>query len=228
MQYEKEKDMAVKLRKEGLSYSEILKKISVAKSTLSLWLRSVNLSKKQNQRLTEKKILAQKRGAEARKNIRILQTKNIFNETKNDVTKIIHNPLWFAGILLYWAEGSKQKDTNVAQRVSFANSDEKMIRLFVKWLNDVLKIKKDDLTFELYIHEKSDFENAKEWWAHSLSCEKEKIRIYFKRHQSKNTKRKNTEENYHGLMRVTVKTSTRLNRKISAWIIHLCKYCGIV
>ena len=52
------KERAIKLRREGLSYSEILQKIPVAKSTLSLWLRSIGLSKKQVQRLTEKKLLA--------------------------------------------------------------------------------------------------------------------------------------------------------------------------
>jgi len=45
---------AIELRKKGLSYSEILKCVPVAKSTLSLWLRSVGLSKKQRQRLTDK------------------------------------------------------------------------------------------------------------------------------------------------------------------------------
>ena len=48
------KEKAVKFRKQGLSYSEILKQIPVAKSTLSLWLKSVNLSNKQSQRLAEK------------------------------------------------------------------------------------------------------------------------------------------------------------------------------
>jgi len=43
----KEKEKAIKLRKRGFSYSEILREIPVAKSTLSLWLRSVGLAKKQ-------------------------------------------------------------------------------------------------------------------------------------------------------------------------------------
>ena len=35
------------LRREGMTYSEILKIIPVAKSTISLWLREVGLSKKE-------------------------------------------------------------------------------------------------------------------------------------------------------------------------------------
>jgi transposase len=51
----KEKETAIELRKQGYSYSEILKRVPVAKSTLSLWLRSVGLAERQKQRLSEKK-----------------------------------------------------------------------------------------------------------------------------------------------------------------------------
>lgn len=40
--------IAIELRKRGLSYSEILMQVPVAKSTLSIWLHSVGLSKTQN------------------------------------------------------------------------------------------------------------------------------------------------------------------------------------
>lgn len=49
-----EKLKAIKLRREGLSYREILRYVPVAKSTLSLWLRDVGLAKRQTQRLTKK------------------------------------------------------------------------------------------------------------------------------------------------------------------------------
>ncbi len=42
-----ERKKAIQLRKKGLSYSKILKQVPVAKSTLSLWLRSVGLTKRQ-------------------------------------------------------------------------------------------------------------------------------------------------------------------------------------
>jgi len=71
------KDKAIDLRKQGLSYSEILKKIPVAKSTLSDWLHSVGLSKNQKQRITEKKLAAIKRGGEAKRRKRIEKTKKI-------------------------------------------------------------------------------------------------------------------------------------------------------
>ena len=68
------RDKAIKLRGAGLLYSEILQEIPVAKSTLSLWLQSVSLSKRQVQRLTEKKSEAIQRGWQSRKNERIEKT----------------------------------------------------------------------------------------------------------------------------------------------------------
>ncbi len=60
---QKEKNKAIELRKQGLSYREILGQISVAKSSLSLWLKSVKLAQEQKQRLTDKKLASARKGA---------------------------------------------------------------------------------------------------------------------------------------------------------------------
>src|SRR3989338_8269755 len=48
------KELALKLRTEGLSYQEIAQKVPVAKSTISLWVRNVPLTTVQRKRLNEK------------------------------------------------------------------------------------------------------------------------------------------------------------------------------
>ncbi len=50
------KEKAIELRRKGFSYSEILKEILVAKSTLSIWLKEVGLSISQKQKITAKRI----------------------------------------------------------------------------------------------------------------------------------------------------------------------------
>ena len=47
----KEKIEAVRLRRLGRSYAEIRKKVRASKSTLSMWLKDIRLSKKQKNRL---------------------------------------------------------------------------------------------------------------------------------------------------------------------------------
>jgi len=81
----KEKERAIKLREKGFSYSEILKWIPVSKSTLSLWLKRVGLSKIQKQRLTEKKLAAALRGARAKREQKI----ELINKIHKEEEKIL-------------------------------------------------------------------------------------------------------------------------------------------
>lgn len=75
----KEREHAIELRRQGLTYSEILKRVPVAKSTLSVWLGEVQLTTKQQQRITEKKRSAMLRGAQARRAQRLSSSKLIFS-----------------------------------------------------------------------------------------------------------------------------------------------------
>lgn len=225
-----EKQKAIDLRKKGFAYSEILKMVPVAKSTLSLWLRSVGLSKEQKQILTKKKIEAARRGGEARRVNRVCSSEKIKEEAEKEIANINQRELWLIGMALYWAEGSKEKEYNIGQGVIFSNSDPMMIKVFLKWLKDVLRIDDDEIKFEIYIHKdsKNKVSEAVEYWSEVTNTTTEKFRfIYFKSNKI-NTKRKNIGNNYYGLLRVVVRKSTNLNRKIQGWVNGIYKYCGIV
>ncbi len=221
------KNKAITLRKSGLSYSEILKQIPVAKSTLSLWLINVGLSKGQKQRLTEKKLESAHRGGERRRQNRLKQIEEINKSAKNEIKKLINNPLWLSGTMLYWAEGSKQRIHTVSHGTIFNNSDPLMIKIFILWLKKIAQVDTKSLKFELYIHESGNVEKALNHWTKICSCKKKDIRVYFKRNKIR-TNRTNTGDDYHGLIRITVPKSSVLNRKISGWIKGLCEYWGIV
>ncbi|QQG44473.1 MAG: hypothetical protein HYW86_00970 [Candidatus Roizmanbacteria bacterium] len=111
------REEAIKLRKTGLSYSEIQAKVPVARSTLSLWLRSEGLSIRQKQRLTEKKLMSIRRGWEAWKRQRIDRVNLIKDEARKEIRKInIKNEhLLLMGTMLYWAEGAKEKNINLGK-----------------------------------------------------------------------------------------------------------------
>lgn len=222
----KDKQRAVTLRRLGYSYSEILSTISVAKSTLSLWLRSVGLSKQQKQTLTKKRLEASRRGAQKKKEQRIAITKHIQEKAIKDIKKITRKDLWLMGIMLYWAEGSKQKSYNPSVMVQFANSDAYMIKLFLKWLLEICQIKKHNIKFEIYVHynKKSQIRHIVDYWSQIVGFPKAYFRnIYFKKHTIKEY-RKNTGNDYYGLIRVQVRASTNLNRKIAGWVEGVKKY----
>lgn len=214
------KNKAIQLRKEGNSYSEILKEISVSRSTLSLWLRSVNLSKRQKQELTFKKLQAAWRGGEVKKRKRIENSKKIIEQAKMEIGRITDRDAWIAGIMLYWAEGSKQKETNISAGIMFSNSDPIMLRFFINWLRKYLNVTRQDMILEIYFHEnfKSKQNDFIKYWSNELDFPIEKFdRIYFKKNIIK-TKRKNVGVKYHGQINVKVRRSTNLNRRISGWI----------
>lgn len=217
------KEKAIKLRRKGYSYSEILKEIPVAKSTLSLWLRDVGLAKRQKQRLTEKKLKAALRGAQAKKDYRIFITEDIMKKARKEIGKLSKRELWLIGTALYWAEGSKQKANDVAARVCLGNSDPEIIRIFLKWLYEIFGLTPNDIEIRLHIHETGDEVRAKKYWSKITEIPVSKIaKTIFKKHNIK-TNRKFDNSKYYGLLRVVVKRSTNFNRKISGWIEGICE-----
>lgn len=214
------KTKAINLRKEGRTYSEILKHVSVAKSTLSEWFREVKLSKPQFQKLTEKKLQAAKRGGEAKRKQRIARMQAIREIALKDITHISKRELWLIGTVLYWAEGTKEKDFRPGASISFNNSDPRMIRIFIQWLVESCSIDKDRIKCEIYIHEnsKNSANDARKYWSHVSGIPMDKIdKIYFKKNKIKKTNRKNIGNLYYGLLRVKVSASSSLLRQISGW-----------
>ena len=217
---------AIELRKKGLSYSEILQRVPVAKSTLAVWLHSVGLSKKQKQRLTEKKLASAMRGAAKKHEIRIQRTNTIFQNAAKDILNISKKELFLIGVALYWAEGSKEKKEHPGSGVQFSNSDPAMIKLFLKWLVEICAVPKEKIDFDIYIHEshKDNIKKVIAFWSERTEFPKKQFRhVYFKKNKI-NTKRKNTGKLYFGVLKVKVMASSDLNRKIAGWIKAINKY----
>ena len=214
------KEKAIVLRKEGKSYSEILKVVPIAKSTLSDWLRDVGLSKAQHQKLTIKRLEAAKRGALAKHRQKELLIEEINKKALKDIQHVSKRELWLIGIILYWAEGTKEKNFHPGSSINFNNSDPRMIKVFIKWLLESCKIYKDRINFEIYIHEnsKNNVEVVRKYWAKVSGFPLEKFhKIYFKKNKIKKTNRRNTGDLYYGLLRVRVSASSSLLRQVAGW-----------
>lgn len=213
---EQEKNRAIQLRKSGFSYNEIRNEIKVAKSTLSLWLRSVGLAKRHQRRLSERQREAREKGIRLIHERRLEKTYHIKQEASGEIKSLSLRERWLIGVALYWAEGSKEKERST--RVQFSNSDPHMILLFRKWCIDFLKMRSSDFDYTLSIHERSpSIYKAIGFWSDFLNIEPHELRLSFKKHNP-SPKRKNIGVHYNGLIRFTVKKSVDLNRKISGWI----------
>ncbi len=148
-----EKNKAIRLRKKGLSYSEIESQVNVSRASLSLWLRDIPLSDTHKERLYKKQLVQHERAWYLIRQRRIEKTDKIYRESSAQIGTISIRELWLLGIALYWAEGSKAKEHNVSQGVVFSNSDPMMIRLFLDWLRKCVGINDAEILYSLYLHQ---------------------------------------------------------------------------
>lgn len=216
---ELEKEKAIKLRKEGKTYSEILAIIPVAKSTLSLWLREVGVAKVRQQEFTEKKRLASLRGGEAKRKQRIERQTTLYSKAKLQIGNISDRELFLLGIALYWAEGSKEKEYTSGSPLKFANSDPDMIKFFLKWLLSV-GVKKDRISFDIYLHENHRYRVSEviSYWCKIVRFPKSSFKTYFKKNILSTKRRNVLPDAYFGLARIYVKESSDLVRSINGWV----------
>lgn len=173
-----EKNQAIKLREQGLSYSQIKDTLGINKSTLSGWLSGMPLSKvrldelQRNENVIEKirttKLLKRK-----------LRVENVYDRIKTEIGLLTNRELFVAGFFLYWAEGGK----TTKYTASLSNTDPRMVRAFIKWLKMIqAPINKMYIRLHLY----SDMNELAEidYWAEELKISK----TYFKKSYIKNSK----------------------------------------
>ena len=215
------RDCAVRMRRDGCSYRQISSALGVSKSSLSLWLRDVALTDEQRCLLAERSPEASRRRAASLRARRIATTERVVRQSRSQIGRLTARELLVAGVVAYWAEGSKSKPWSRSERVLFTNSDPTMITLFLRWL-DMLAIPRSELRFHLQIHERADVAAALRFWQTVMAMpETQFLAPVLKRHNPK-TVRKNTGERYVGCLRICVGKSTELYRRIQGW------YEGIV
>jgi hypothetical protein len=205
---------AIRLRRQGLSYSEIQKIVSVSKASLSLWLNTIPLTLKQKKRLAQLSLVGQVAGAKAQHEKRLKRLQQLEKEVQNELSKLLPNPFFTLGLALYWAEGSKQKPWHLNQRTSVSNSDPLLILTIRKWFTQYCSISKNDFIYRLYVHITADREKARLEWAKILNINPEVIAVSFKKHK---IQAYHPHDHYKGQMVMSVRKSVWLNRRIELW-----------
>lgn len=213
------KEKVLKLRNMGYSYTQIMKNTGVSKSTLSNWLKNIVLPQGKIDKINKRVEIARNLGAKTTKEKRIHRTGIIKQGAILDIGKIDKNEFLHLGAMLYWGEGSKQSLKNISQVVEFVNSDPDMCRFFLKWITNAVGVSFDNLKFSIYINEtkRNQSDDYLKQWSRIIDVPSNNIKIYFSRNKYDNVK-KIGKDDYKGQLRIKVKKSTDLNRKITGWI----------
>lgn len=203
------REQARALRQEGMSVLAISKLLNVAKSSVSLWVRDIELTPAQIQTLKESQrrhgYSGQYKGGKRNREIHLAKRMEYQREGRARAreNRLLHQ----AGCLLYWAEGAKARNS-----VYFVNSDAHMIRLFVRFLREEMKVADEDITLTIHCHY-PDFEEQQrieQYWLSLLGLQAACLR------KTQVKKGSDTRKNIlvNGVCGVRVARSTRLVQHI--------------
>lgn len=158
-----EKNLARELRKRGWSINDIYRKLDVAKSSASTWVRDIELTTFQKKELSEKGV---KKEVIERRRITRLTRENtrrqaIIDKAKQDIHRLSEKDLFLVGITLYWAEGGK------TQRglVRFSNSDPGAIEVMMTFFRKICRVPEKKFRGYIHIHPHLDVKKAESYWS---------------------------------------------------------------
>jgi len=164
----KDREKALALRKQEMSYSQIKKILKVSKSTLSLWLRNYPLPEEKIKELQKKGWERSERAIERFRNTmkqkREGRLKEIYETQKKTILPLNEREFFIAGLLLYWGEGTKCRRDGL----SISNSDPSVIKFFIRWLNESLGIPKRKIRVGLHLYKDMDVNKEMEFWSRTL------------------------------------------------------------
>ncbi len=173
------------LRKGGKSVPEIMNISGLSKTTIWHHVHSIKLSEP-----LSKHIASNQGGSRKRYEASLLKAKIEGNHLMNSTAR----PLCIAIGMLYWAEGSKRE-------LVFTNTDAHMIRLYLKFLNEILKVPRCDVSLLIRISDPINPSDARKFWLKNTKIHHSKISINHDNIQNKT-------KTLYGICRVNVKKNS--------------------
>lgn len=209
-----EKQKAIALRKQGLSYGEILKQVKVSKDTISRWCRDVKLTKKQLERLYLNRKTGNLKGsiiaAKNKQRRRVEETARLMKEGISEIGKLTKRDFFISGLMLYCGEGNKTDGS-----IGFSNSDPDLMKFMVRWFRKFCKPGEGKLKAHLYLHDNLSEKGSKRFWSDLLDIP---LWDFYKTYiVQNNPNRFRKVKNKYGVLQVGF-ASVKMHRKLMGWI----------
>ena len=142
MKLDKQKQ-AKKLRSEGKSIRYISKLLDVSKGSVSLWVKDIILTEQQKENLlSDKNNNFKDKFCEQKKKNALDKRKE--NQEIGKIKAMENNILHCMGCMLFWAEGTKNKN-----QITFTNSDVHMMKLFIRFLKECMSVSNEQISLTL-------------------------------------------------------------------------------
>ncbi|MEK7662339.1 MAG: hypothetical protein AAB355_02505 [Patescibacteria group bacterium] len=164
------KQRAIRLRKRGLTYNYIEKKLGIRRSTLDYWLNGLELTPKALSKIKRKKIISlQKARAKAviwhneQKQKRLNLAKHNAKILVSHIRKT-NNVMKLALAILYMGEGFKS-----IEETGLGSSDPLILRFFIKALRKLYGLKSNNFRCQLSLRMDQNAEKTKAYWSKELN-----------------------------------------------------------
>jgi predicted transcriptional regulator len=158
-----ENKKAIDLRNKGYSIKRIAKELNVSTSSVSIWVRHINLNEEQIRELKHKPFSME--AINKRRNSRLTResaSRECFiKKGKQEIKKISKRDLTIMGAMLYWAEGGK---TNRGL-VRIANSDPAMIQIMMRFFREICNVTEGKFKGYIHIHDKKKASTSEKYWS---------------------------------------------------------------
>jgi hypothetical protein len=197
-----EQRRARELRGLGWSIGEIERELNVSRSSVSLWVRSVELSQEAERRLLRRAGLGPLNSASRS----IARARAIRADLQADgrLRARVGDASYAVGCVLHWAEGDKTRNS-----VRIANSDPELLALFVEFLRIHFGVRNDQITiycnlFADHIERQVEIET---FWLTKLGLPPTALRKSVINNYSKHSKKKRKNKLPWGTCKVCVHSS---------------------
>ena len=164
---------ARKLRSQGWATGKIAEKLEVSKSTISLWVRDILLTAEQIKVLEKQNPIRNKQLCGAKSISDSAKKTRLDNQNEGKLKAKENNLLHHAGCMLYWAEGTKNKN-----QIRFTNSDVNMVKLFLRFLREELNVSDEKIIMRLNCYTTNGLskDDIEKFWMNELSLNKSNFR----------------------------------------------------
>lgn len=184
----KAKKRSVQLREQGRSIGEIAKEVGVSKSSVSLWVRDVLLTKKQRQTLNTNGHSVD--AIEKRRLTRLANTKRrrdeLIKNAREEAESLSKDPLWCLGVGLYWGEGGKTQQT-----ARLSNSDPYVIKKMMRFFRETCNIPEEKFRGHIHTFSHNNVLQAEKYWSEISDIPvKRFFKTYAKQSRASKNKRK--------------------------------------
>ncbi len=155
------REAARQLRVGGMSVRDIAKELGVSKSSVSMWVRDIELTEAQIANLKENQYRYGAQNKGARVNLEKSRIQRVAFQNAGRERAKTGSRLHLTGCMLYWAEGAKARNG-----IYFANSDPNMMTIFIRFLRDELGVLDSDikLLIHCHSHDRREIERIEQYW----------------------------------------------------------------